>query len=224
MAPDAPDVATLARTRLALHTVAEHVLAPALYASTGHIGLRATPGGFGTPWFEGTGTRRRHLRIDGLDLVVEDGDQVGRHRLRTVGEAAAQAGIVAGAPVDVYPPATALEPDRPLDLDAGAAARLADLYATADQALAPMAAATGELIQLWPEHFDLSLTLDQVNYGASPGDADHAEPYLYVGPWSPPPPDGDFWNEAFGATIAAPATLTPADASAFFERGHARLS
>ena len=45
--------------------------------------------------------------------------------------------------------------------------------------------------QLWPEHFDLALSIGpdggRANVGASPGDADHDAPYLYVGPWEPRP-------------------------------------
>ena len=50
---------------------------------------------------------------------------------------------------------------------------------------------------LWPEHFDIAIELgaegSRANYGVSPGDADHAEPYLYVGPWTAPPA-GELWN------------------------------
>ena len=33
----------------------------------------------------------------------------------------------------------------------------------------------------------------RANYGASPGDEDHAEPYVYVGPWTAEV-DGELWN------------------------------
>ena len=36
---------------------------------------------------------------------------------------------------------------------------------------------------LWPEHFDLAIDVDEVNYGVSPGDGYHGAPYAYVGPW-----------------------------------------
>src|SRR5262245_13685954 len=39
-------------TRIAWHTVGQQVLARGLYDATGRIGLRATPGGFGTPPFD----------------------------------------------------------------------------------------------------------------------------------------------------------------------------
>jgi hypothetical protein len=51
---------------------------------------------------------------------------------------------------------------------------------------------------LWPEHFDVAVTVDEVNYGISPGDAEHPLPYAYVGPWTPRA--GAFWNEPFGAS------------------------
>ena len=54
--------------------------------------------------------------------------------------------------------------------------------------------------QLWPEHFDLAIELGDADsgaraaYGASPGDAGHPDPYLYVSPWSEPPAD-PHWND-----------------------------
>ena len=53
--------------------------------------------------------------------------------------------------------------------------------------------------QLWPEHFDAAVNLGpegpaRATYGASPGDADIDEPYLYVLPSEPPPGDAGLWN------------------------------
>jgi hypothetical protein len=68
---------------------------------------------------------------------------------------------------------------------------------------------------LWPEHFDIGISVDEVNYGVSPGDVHMDEPYAYVGPWSPR--EGSFWNTPFGA--ARPLTELPdADALAGFLR------
>jgi hypothetical protein len=53
---------------------------------------------------------------------------------------------------------------------------------------------------LWPEHFDLAISLDEVNYGISLGDSWLGEPYAYIGPWKLP--EGDFWNAPFGAARA----------------------
>ncbi len=80
---------------------------------------------------------------------------------------------------------------------------LEELLADADPSLSPTP------VQLWPEHFDLSIELgDQeagrrATYGASPGDEEHPEPYLYVATWNPPP-EGPLWNAtAFtGAELA----------------------
>ena len=76
----------------------------------------------------------------------------------------------------------------PLGVDPEAAAALADWYAFGDQILRALG---GEPI-LWPEHFDLAIELDEVNYGFSPGDEAHAEPYAYVGPFGPVV--GELWN------------------------------
>ena len=53
---------------------------------------------------------------------------------------------------------------------------------------------------LWPEHFDVAVTADEVNYGVSAGDDHHPTPYAYVGPWTPR--TGPFWNAPFGALFS----------------------
>ena len=100
-------------TRSALHAVAEHVLAPALHVSTGHIGLRVMRGGFGTPVFRSPHGNRQ-VQVDGLDLVVTDDRGRRRAPLTTIAEAAAFVEVTPGAPKGLYPPSTTLELDRPL--------------------------------------------------------------------------------------------------------------
>jgi hypothetical protein len=216
----APDV--LVATREALHAVAEHVLAAALHSWTGRLGLRATPGGFGTPVVDVGGVARR-VRVRGTELVVDADGRSDRAPLTTLAAAAALVGIEPGAPTGLYEIATPCEPDAPLAVDREAVGVLASWFALVDEALARFA---DELVpddpplaQLWPEHLDLAFTHDEVNYGGSAGDADHAEPYLYVGPWSVP--DGAFWNEPWGRSV--PATQVPAvpGALAVLRAGHA---
>ena len=73
---------------------------------------------------------------------------------------------------------------------------------------------------LWPEHFDVGITVDEVNYGVSPGDGFHAEPYAYVGPWQVPAAD-DFWDAPFGAARALDSLGTAEAVQRFFEEGRA---
>ena len=214
------DLDRLRSTRLGLQTVAEHVLAPALYQATGHIGLRQAAGGIATPPFPGPAGDRT-VGIDHLDLVVRDGGGERRAALTTVRAAGELAGVVPGAPADLYTPATPLDLDAPLVLDAADAARLEDWYALVDAALAQLQAPT--VAQLWPEHFDLAVPIGEVNYGGSPGDATHPIPYLYVGPWAPPAVDGGYWNEAFGASRLETDISGVDDAVAFFREGRTRL-
>ena len=83
----------------------------------------------------------------------------------------------------------------PLDVDPDAAARLADWYALGADVLGAAPRSASRRRSLWPEHFDIAIELPRrrANYGFSPGDEQHAEPYAYVGPWTAPV-EGELWN------------------------------
>jgi len=101
----------------------------------------------------------------------------------------------------------------------GDAALIAEWFARGDAGLRSFAPDVEPVI--WPEHFDLAITLDEVNYGISPGDAVHPLPYAHVGPWTPR--ESALWNVPFGALQPA-GDLPDADAvSAFFAKGRAAL-
>lgn len=219
------DWETYTATRRSLHAVAEHVLAAALHAATGRIGLRQTPGGFGTPELP-SDHGPRQLRIDGTELVDRDDRGERRSGVTTLRAAAAFVGTRPGAPLDVYRPTTPLDLDAPLVVDGPSAARLSGWYALVHRALARLGdERSGEsppAIQLWPEHFDIATTLGEVNYGGSPGDDDHVRPYVYVGPFDPPPSDGGYWNEPFGASASTDVIGSEQEALSFFRKGRDR--
>jgi hypothetical protein len=184
-----------------------------LHGRTGRIGLRRTPGGFGQPEVL-TDDGRHRLRIDGTHLVVLAGDRERWQKLTTLAAAAEVAGIELGAPFDVFTPTTELHPQGRLGIDTEAAGELADWFAFVDAVLEEVRRRCRErgpsIAQLWPEHFDLAFTVSEVNVGGSPGDEDHPEPYLYVGPWAPA--DGGPWNESWGLSIPA-STIKDEDAA-----------
>jgi hypothetical protein len=202
-----PLPASFAATRAALHTLAEHVIAPARYRVDGHIWLVPTPGGFGTPVF-GDGER---VRVDGVELVHERPGSTRRVAIRTLADAAQFLEIPLGAPTDVYKPATAAAPDTPLEIDVDAARTLAAWTDFAggllDELRHAYAAHDATAVKMWPEHFDVACDFGdagagtRANYGASPGDGAIAEPYLYVGPWDPDRRTGAFAMCPFGAAI-----------------------
>jgi hypothetical protein len=209
-------------TLTALHTLAEHLLAPARHAANGKIGLRFTYRGFGTPFFGDD----RQLRVE--DGALVDGDR--RHEPASLGDAAAFVGLPVGAPAGVYTPATPCEPDASLVIDRAAARVLGDWYGFCASLLEQVRADAGSddnpgRVQLWPEHFDLAVDVgpsgQRANYGGSPGDAAHPEPYLYVGPFDAR--SGEFWNEAFGASLPYADILAGADPLAFLRRGRQLL-
>jgi hypothetical protein len=197
----APVPPQLVATREALHRIAEHVLSPARSAANGKIALRYTFGGFGTPYFGDD----EQLRVQGDRLVAESRTGERRAAIGTLAEAAAFAGVELGAGGE-----TPVEPrDEPLSVDPAASRFLGDWFGFGCSVLEQLRAEAGpELeasrVQLWPEHFDIAAEFgseadgERAGFGCSPGDALHAQPYLYVVPWDQSLAEGEAWNsEAF---------------------------
>jgi hypothetical protein len=166
---------SFATTVEALHSVAEQIVAPARKPDN-EIALEATPGGFGTPPFDHDGVAQQ-VRVDGAELVYAANGSETRAALTSL-EAARRlvAGLVPGEPLSAAP----------LNVDPDAAARLADWYAFGAAILTELADETATPVHLWPEHFDIAIEMgdERANYGFSPGDEHHPEPYAYVGPWT----------------------------------------
>ena len=165
-----PLPATFADTRKLLHEVAEAIVSPARQPAS-EIALRYTRGGFGTPFYEQDGADCQ-VRVEHGELVRQRENEETREPL-------------------------------PGDVDPAATTALGDFYGFACSVLEQLRAdeADGDpsLVQLWPEHFDIAFELGseaagkRANFGASPGDDEHPEPYLYVGPWSAEV-SGELWN------------------------------
>jgi hypothetical protein len=202
----------IAATRRALHAVAELVLAGPQYRRTGTIRLRVTDAGFAT----------RHepvVAVEGAELAAE-GLRIGISE-RTCAELAAMLGVVAGKPEDLYKDGSGVDADEVLEADAEVARYLAECFVRGDAALRQFAPQVPDDQRvLWPEHFDVGITVDEINYGVSPGDGYLSEPYAYVGPWQPR--HGDFWNAPFGATRLIRDLPNVTSIAAFFTEGRTR--
>jgi hypothetical protein len=210
----------LAGTRDGWHRVAEHVLAAGQFAAAGTIRLRAWPGGIAT--VRGVAGRQLALVEDTFVVLEPDGSRRSTP-LTSVGAAAAFAGVTPGL-TGSYRPATPADPDTPLRIDRDAARALAAWYALGDAALRRVAEVLDHSQEpvLWPEHLDVGITVDEVNYGCSPGDATIGQPYLYVGPHAGPPVRDEFWNAPFGAAATADRISTVDDGVDFFTQGRNR--
>jgi hypothetical protein len=198
--------AGFASTVGALHVVAEQLLKPKRELETGNeIALGFTPGGFGTiPWDHGVASGNSgSARVEGTELVlVEDGEE----RRVPAGDLRAGAQLLG----------VSAPQEESVTIDPAGAAALTDWYALGTVALAGLIERHGELdpspIRLWPEHFDVAAELGEdgsgrrANYGASPGDDDHPEPYAYVGPWN-----GEIRGEGWNSTAFPGAELGHAD-------------
>jgi succinate dehydrogenase / fumarate reductase iron-sulfur subunit len=206
-----------AMTRASLHGVAELLLAGPQRRANRSIKLVVTDDGFATgplprpPWL---------LAVRGTDLVVGDGTlTLPLHG--TFADLAANAGVACAPPADAYPPASDCKPSDRLHLDPAAAADLIRALQIGDHACRVMAATYAAsdppVPVLWPEHFDVGITLDAVNYGVSPGDDAIPEAYAYVGPHTPR--KGKFWNQPFGAARLISEFEDADGVIAFFEEG-----
>ena len=230
-----------AEGRLALHRLAAYVLSPVRMEAIGKMGLRYTKDGFGTPFF---GIESRQVRLEGVDVVVQTGeDTVEAQPVTTLAAAAEQTGAQLDATVSECFDAPEMgDPEQPLPITPPAAAFAADWFGFAWSVLEQIRAETPDLgpsrVQLWPEHFDAAFDQGdeaagrRAGYGCSPGDH-HAdgdpEPYLYVSLWEKDRvPDEPFWNAPFGAKLPW-SELAPADdhrelALQFFRQGRALLT
>jgi hypothetical protein len=180
----AMDDATLVTTRTSLHALAARVISPLRVQATGNeIALQVRPEGFGTPdlpdggWIATRGPQLLRIDASGDEQSIPITSLRAAARFVGLDEAAAAA-----------------LPDTTLELHAGATLRLADIWATGEEAL--RAFDPEAPIHLWPEHFDIALEHGSATYGISPGDDTHTEPYAYVSPWTPPSETGPstFWN------------------------------
>ena len=208
----------IASARDTLHAVCEHVLAAALYAETGHIGLRVVPGGFATPSF---GPDQRVITLGADHLTVTDRSGTRSGPLSTVRAAADLAGVAPGAPAAVYTPATALDPNALLTLDPETASTVIHWYERVSAALTIFAPAS--LQTLWPEHFDVAIRRNDCNFGGLAGDVSIAEPYVYVGPSSVPVGD-PFFTQPFGAARTWTQVPSTDLIAAFFTEGAQRAA
>jgi hypothetical protein len=202
----------LAVTRRSLHGVAELVLAGPQYRATGKLRLSVVAGGFATT------ALTPGLRVDGLRVAAAEGVTVaiGGRTPRALG---AELGVAAGRPEGVYDGGSGVDPDETLALDPGQANVIIGALALGHEALVAFAADKTPV--LWPEHFDVAIAVQDMNFGVSPGDGYIEEPYAYVGVSSPPAGDA-FWNAPFGAAAALRELPDASAVTRFFAEGRER--
>ncbi len=231
--PLRPLPADFARVRDDLHQVAYFALAPARHAANGKIGLRYTFGGFGTPFFGDDA----QARVEGTELVLQQGDEIRSAPIITVRAAAEFFGVSYSEEwfPGFHDPLEPTDPDRPLTVSPEAVAALADWFGFAFSVLEEARRTEGaeqvSRVQLWPEHFDPAFEMGdhdrgrRASYGASPGDASHPGPYLYVAAWSEADRSEPFWNDRSfnGASLGYDELLAADDPRAlaleFYRRG-----
>jgi hypothetical protein len=193
-------------TRTCLHALAELVLAGPRYRSGGTIKLRAYEHGVRT-WDDPL------VALSGGALVTDE-QSVPLDGL-TYAEAARRVGLVASRLDDLYSDGTQAEPTERVRLATPAARQVEEALWLGARALRSFHHGAEPVV--WPEHFDVALTVDEVNYGVSPGDGYSPDPYAYVGPHREMA--GDFWNAPFGAARRLHDLGDVATVAAFFRRG-----
>lgn len=190
-------------TREALHQIAFFAMSPARYEAVGRMGLRPTPGGFGTPEFGDV-----VARVEGDTLVYEKGVNTASRTISTIRDAAGFFGVEYR--VDWFDsfgdPLRPVDPDVMVTVDDSVARSIGHLFDFGFDVLAKLAAQGVEdddvsEVQLWPEHFDCAVELGdgdagrRASYGLSPGDDHHERPYLYVSTRGEIDRSNKYWND-----------------------------
>jgi hypothetical protein len=228
-----------ARGRQSLHQLAFFAIAPKRYQDTGRLGLRHTGTGFGTPGFD----PGEQIWVEDDRIVRQRGENTRSARVTTLAKACEFLGIPYREQWfdRFHDPLAPVGADARLDIEPGVARALDAWQEFARVALeeARRLGAPGDDVtelQLWPEHFDQAFEMGsqaegrRASYGASPGDDQHPEPYLYVAPWLRAERNDPYWNDpAFsGASLPYAELLTSRDpvglAHGFFARGFSLLS
>jgi hypothetical protein len=203
----------LTETRRSLHAVAELVLAGPQYRATGRLRLQVIPGGFATilvPELRAVDTQV--VNAGGVAVAIDG---------RTARAIGAELGVTAGKPEGAYGDGSGVDPDETLPLQAGQAAVITGALSIGHDAL--LAFAPAETPTLWPEHFDVAIRVDEMNFGVSPGDGFIDEPYAYAGVAVRPAGDV-FWNAPFGAARPLRELPDAPSVAAFFDEARARAS
>ena len=205
------------RSRDDYHRLAYSVVAEARRLANAKFGLRYTRGGFGTPFF----AHDEQVRVEGVFLVQQTRGGIRRHRITSLRAAAAALGIEPGSSAAEHDSPALGDIDAPLAVSTEAGAFLGEWFGFAFAALEELRLTPGahdaERTQLWPGHFDPAIAMGDADagtratYGASPGDAAHPEPYLYVGAWGTVDDADGFWNaEAFNGALLPYSSLAGA--------------
>ena len=195
--------ASFAPTRVALHQIAFFAMSPARYQSMGRMGLTATPGGYGTPEFDG-----RVLRVEGALLVDENDGNIATQTITTIRAASEFFGNEYETQwfADFHDPLSPADPDTTLEVDDASGRAIGEWFEFGVGVLNELRSHGQDgddvsEVQLWPEHFDPATEMgdsdlgQRASFGASPGDGIHPEPYLYVAAWSDIDRSNEFWNE-----------------------------
>ena len=228
--------------RRSLHQIAFFAVAPKRYSANGKLGLRYTHRGFGTPFFRAADGGDEQVRVEGDLLIHQTADTVRTEAITTVRAAARFLGLEYREVWfgDFRDPLEPLGPDTPLAVDPGVASATAAWFGFAthvlERARRTPGAADVSRVQLWPEHFDPAFEMgsaadgSRASYGASAGDREHPEPYLYVAAWGSIDRSDSFWNDTtFNGASLGYRTLLEADdpyatALAFVGEGYRRLT
>lgn len=175
---------TYVATRRQLRGVAESLIAGPQYRAAGTIRLAVRADGF-------VGVELP-LAVHGTEFCWQDGAAPLQGR---AADLASAADVTFGPPDGVYAIVDPLAADAVLDVDPVAAELVHRCLYAGGYALKQVLQEQHPV--LWPEHFDVAVTENEVNYGVSAGDDFHPLPYVYVSPWTAR--TGEFWNAPFGA-------------------------
>ncbi len=200
-------------SRMCLHGLAEGLLSGPQFMASGTIRLRVIDGAIATVAAPDARYLKGALVVDGRTVAVTG----------TFGQLAAEAGLNWSVPTHYSDHSGSVAED-PADIEVADAELMVEWFARGQEAINSLWPEVTPV--LWPEHFDLGVSVEEVNYGVSPGDTAHPEPYAYAGPWAFAQwTDVDpFWNAPFGALRPATAFADAEAVAEFFSQARTLAS
>ncbi len=197
------------------HRLAFSLISETRKQANGKFGLRWVLGGFGTPYF---GNDCQAGMKYGM-LTMEEAGKIKTAPITTIKDASEFFGVAPTGDQREHDSPELGDLERPLIADEETCSFLNGWYGFATSVMSEVRLLnpTFTPVQMWPGHFDVAVDLPlpdkETSFGASPGDENNPDPYLYVATLGEVDKSNPYWNaESYtGAVLRLPELAKESD-------------